>query len=92
VRRGATSGHTERHMRILVRNLNRKTTQTTLRDLFEAFGPVQSMTIVIDEKTGKSKGFGFVDMPKVGDAKAAIFNLNDHEVDGARIRVKRAKV
>ncbi len=61
-----------------------------MRDLFESFGPVQSCVIVNDAKTGQSKGFGFVDMPKVGDAKAAIQHLNGHELDGEILRVKRS--
>ncbi len=78
-------------MRLLVRNLDRSTTESDLKDLFEAYGAVQSCTIVTDAKTGRSKGFGFVEMPKVGDAKAAVRNLNGTDLDGERIRVKNAK-
>lgn len=78
-------------MRLLVRNMSRKTTQEELQDLFESFGAVQSCVIVSDEQTGQSKGFGFVDMPKSGEAKAAVHHLNGYEVNGERIRVKRAK-
>jgi RNA recognition motif-containing protein len=77
-------------MRLLVRNMARKTTETDLRDLFESFGPVQSCVIVNDAETGQSKGFGFVEMPKVGDAKEAIRQLNGHEIDGEMLRVKRS--
>ncbi len=77
-------------MKLLVRNLDRSTTEADLKDLFEAFGAVQSCTIVTDAKTGRSKGFGFIEMPKVGDAKAAVMNLNGVELDGERIRVKNA--
>ena len=77
-------------MRLLVRRMSRKTTEKDLRDLFESFGSVQSCVIVNDAETGRSKGFGFVDMPKVGDAKAAIQHLNGYELDGERLRVKRA--
>lgn len=77
-------------MRLLVRNMSRKTTESDLRDLFDSFGSVQSCVIVIDKETGGSKGFGFVDMPKPGDAKAAIFHLNGYELDGEHIRVKKA--
>ncbi len=75
-------------MKILVRNLARSTTETQLRELFEAYGTVQSCTLVIDKKLGNSKGFGFVEIPKPGDAKAAIKNLNYKEVGGNKIRVK----
>jgi len=77
-------------MKLLVRNLDRTTTATELRTLFEAFGKVQSCTVVTDNYTGKSKGFGFVDMPSPGESKAAIKNLNNTEVGANRIRVKRA--
>jgi RNA recognition motif-containing protein len=46
---------------------------------------------VTDAETGRSKGFGFIEMPKVGDAKAAVRNLNGVELDGEKIRVKNAK-
>lgn len=78
-------------MRLLVRNLDRSTTEGDLRDLFETFGPVQSCTIVVDADTGRSKGFGFIEMPKAGEAKAAVRQLNGSELDGARIRVKKAQ-
>ncbi len=78
-------------MRLLVRNLARTTTEAHLKDLFETFGRVQSCTIVLDAETGRSKGFGFIEMPKVGEAKAAVSNLNGVELDGERIRVKNAK-
>lgn len=77
-------------MRLLVRNMSRKTTENDLRDLFEPFGAVQSCVIVNDEETGVSKGFGFVEMPKSGDAKAAVHHLNGQELDGEYIRVKRS--
>ena len=78
-------------MKILVRNLSRTTTEAELRDLFTDYGAVQSCTLVMDQKTGTSKGFGFVEMPKPGEAKAAIKNLNAKDVGGSRIRVKKAE-
>lgn len=75
-------------MKLLIRNLARTTTEAELRNLFEAHGIVQSCTLVMDRETGKSKGFGFVDMPKHLDAKAAIKALNNLELAGSRIRVK----
>jgi len=78
-------------MRLLVRNMSRQTTEKDLRDLFEPFGPVQSCVVVNDDETGLSKGFGFVEMPKPGDAKAAMLQLNSRELDGEKIRVKRSK-
>ena len=75
-------------MKLLIRNLARTTTETELRNLFEAHGVVQSCTLVMDRETGKSKGFGFVEMPKHADARAAIKALNNLEIAGSRIRVK----
>jgi len=77
-------------MRLAVRKMSRDTTEKDLRELFESFGPVQSCVIVIDVETGHSKGFGFVDMPKAGDAKAAVHHLNGYELDGEILRVKRS--
>ena len=77
-------------MKLLVRNLDRNTTAPELRTLFETFGKVQSCTVVIDKYTGKSKGFGFVDMPSPGESRAAMKNLNNKEVGANTIRVKRA--
>lgn len=78
-------------MKILIRNLSRSTTEAELRAMFEAHGTVQSCTVVMDKDTGSSKGFGFVEMPKPGEAKAAIKRLNGQEVDGSAIRVKKAE-
>jgi RNA recognition motif-containing protein len=71
--------------------MSRKTTEKDLRELFEPFGSVQSCVIISDAETGASKGFGFVEMPKPGHAKAAMLQLNGHELDGEAIRVKRSK-
>ncbi|KAF0191542.1 MAG: RNP-1 like RNA-binding protein [Gammaproteobacteria bacterium] len=78
-------------MKLLIRNLARTTTEAELRNLFEPYGTVQSCTLIIDKVTGTSKGFGFVEMPKPGDAKAAMKNLNATDVAGSKIRVKRAE-
>jgi RNA recognition motif-containing protein len=77
-------------MKLLIRNLARTTTEAELRALFEVHGTVQSCTLVIDKKTGISKGFGFVEMPKQGAAKAAMKTLNGKDVAGSKIRVKKA--
>ena len=77
-------------MKLLIRNLARTTTEEELKHLFEPFGNVQSCALVMDKNTGVSKGFGFVEMPKPGDAKAAIKSLNDQEIAGHKIRVKKA--
>jgi len=78
-------------MKLLVRNLARSTTESDLLALFDAFGRVQSCNLVMDPKSGTSKGFGFVEMPNPGEAKAAMKNLNARQVDGCVIRVKKAE-
>ncbi len=78
-------------MKLLIRNLARTTTEEQLRAMFEAHGSVQSCTLVIDKDTGKSKGFGFVEMPRQGEAKAAISVLNGKDIDGSKIRVKKSE-
>ena len=78
-------------MKILVRNLSREITESELLELFTAYGAVQYCKIVMDSATGKSKGFGFVEMPRPGDAKAAIKELNARDVGGMKIRVKKAE-
>lgn len=78
-------------MKILVRNLSRETTESELRQLFEEYGLVEGCNLVLDKETGRSKGFGFVEMPKHMDAKTAIKRLNNTSVKGSTIRVKSAE-
>lgn len=78
-------------MKLLVRNLDRTFSEDALRDLFEAFGKIQSCTLVMDPKSGVSKGFGFVEMPVPGEAKAAMKQLNGSVVSDMTIRVKKAE-
>lgn len=78
-------------MKLLIRNLDRSTTEEELKSLFQEFGAVQSCNLVIDRDSGASKGFGFVEMPKAGEAKAAIKNLNYKNVGSNKIRVKKAE-
>ncbi len=78
-------------MKILIRNLARSTTEAELKNLFDEFGAVQSCNLVLDKETGLSKGFAFVEMPKPGEAKAAIKNLNGKSIGNSKIRVKKAE-
>jgi len=78
-------------MKLLIRNLDRLTTEEELEGLFQEFGAVQSCDLVIDRDNGESKGFGFIEMPKSGEAKAAIKNLNNKTIGSNKIRVKRAE-
>jgi len=79
-------------MKLLIRNLSRTTTQATIQAAFEAHGTVQSTTLVMDKDSGGSRGFAFVDMPKAGEAKAAMKHLNGSLLDEKKIRVKKADV
>jgi RNA recognition motif-containing protein len=87
--------HTFQHdgppMKLLIRNIARTTTEDELRALFVKHGKVQSCSLVMDKKSGLSKGFGFVEMPSPGEAKAAMKTLNGKNVDGNSIRVKKAQ-
>jgi RNA recognition motif-containing protein len=78
-------------MKIMMRNLSRDTTEAEFLTLFKAYGNVQYCKLVMDKVTGKSKGFGFVEMPHAGEARAAIKGLNYRDIDGNRIRVKKAE-
>ena len=78
-------------MKLLIRNLARETTEAELQKLFEEYGSVQSCDLVLDKNTGGSKGFAFVEMPKAGEAKTAMQNLNAKEIAGNKIRVKKAE-
>lgn len=78
-------------MKLLIRNLARTTSEDELKALFEVCGTLQSCTIVMDTDTGESKGFGFVEMPKTGEAKIAVKTLNGKEIGGSVIRVKKAQ-
>ena len=78
-------------MKLLIRNLAPRTTEEDIREMFEPYGTVQSCNLVLDKQSGMSKGFGFVEMPRAGDAKAAMKHLNGEDVDGHKIRVKKAE-
>jgi len=78
-------------MKLIARNLDRSTTEEELSELFQEYGSVQSCDLVIDRVSGVSKGFGFVVMPKVGEAKAAMKNLNNKIIGNNKIRVKKAE-
>ena len=78
-------------MKLLARNLARTTTETELKALFEAYGKVQYCSLATDKDTGSSKGFAFIEMPRPGDARAAVKNLNGLDVAGSKIRVKKAE-
>ncbi|MBP5403453.1 MAG: RNA-binding protein [Treponema sp.] len=77
--------------KIYVGNLSYSTTDETLRNQFSQFGQVESVSIVMDRVTGKSKGFGFVEMTNERDADNAIATINQKEIDGRKVRVSVAE-
>ncbi|HBH04984.1 MAG TPA: RNA-binding protein [Flavobacteriales bacterium] len=78
-------------MNIFVAKLNYATQDEALREAFEAFGEVSSAKVIMDRDTGRSKGFGFVEMPDDTEARSAIEALNDTQLDGRDIVVKEAR-
>jgi RNA recognition motif-containing protein len=78
-------------MNIYVGNLSYEATQDDLRQAFEAHGEVSSVSIIMDKMTGRSRGFGFVEMPDQGAAQAAISALNLQEIRGRAMTVNEAK-
>ena len=76
---------------IFVAKLNYNTTSETLEDIFQQYGEVSSAKVIIDRDTGRSKGFGFVEMPNEDEANEAINSLNETELDGNQIVVKVAR-
>ncbi|HEY0744494.1 MAG TPA: RNA-binding protein [Chryseosolibacter sp.] len=77
-------------MNIFVAKLNFKTRKEELEAAFAKFGQVTSAKIVRDKETGRSKGYGFVEMPNDEEAQTAIDTLNEKELDGRVIAVKPA--
>jgi RNA recognition motif-containing protein len=78
-------------VKLIIRNLSRSTTEEELKVLFEEYGTVQSCDLVLDKTTGGSKGFAFVEMPKPGEAKVAMKNINNMTVASKIIRVKKSE-
>jgi RNA recognition motif-containing protein len=76
--------------KIYVGNLSYGTTDDGLRTLFASYGNVDSVSIITDRDSGRSKGFGFVEMSNESDAKNAISALDGYELDGRRLRVNEA--
>jgi len=78
-------------MNIYVSNLNFNLQDEDLREFFTPYGEVTSAKIINDRETGRSRGFGFVEMPDSAESKKAIAELNDATVDGRSIKVMEAK-
>jgi RNA recognition motif-containing protein len=78
-------------MNIYVGNLAYTVTEDELREAFAAFGEVSRANVIMDRDTGRSKGFGFVEMPDNSQAEAAIAGLNEQSLGGRAIRVNEAR-
>lgn len=77
-------------MNIYVGNLSFSATEDDVRQAFESFGQVTSVSIIMDRDSGRSKGFGFVEMAEADAAKSAISALNGQDIKGRPIRVNEA--
>ena len=77
--------------KLFVGGLSYDTTEATLKDTFAQAGTVESATIIIDKFSGRSKGFGFVEMSSEEEAKKAIEIFNGKEIDGKNVTVNEAK-
>jgi cold-inducible RNA-binding protein len=78
-------------MKIYVGNLSYDVTDDKLNTMFTKYGTVDSATIIIDRDSGRSKGFGFVEMSDLKQAQAALAGLNETEIDGRSITVNEAR-
>jgi len=78
-------------MNIYVGNLSYGMSEDELRDAFGAFGEVSSVKILMDRETGRSRGFGFVEMPNQSEAETAITQLNGKDVGGRALRINEAR-
>lgn len=78
-------------MKIYVGNLSYSTSEEDIRTAFSAFGTVDSADLIMDRGTGRSKGFGFVEMGDATEAKAAIEGLNGKDIGGRALNVNEAR-
>jgi cold-inducible RNA-binding protein len=77
--------------KLFVGNLSFNTEESTLQDLFSQAGQVESVRVMRDQATGRSRGFGFVEMASEDAARAAIEKFNETEIDGRRVAVNEAR-
>ncbi len=77
--------------KIYVGNLSYNTNDNSLQEAFSAYGTVESAKVITDRDTGRSKGFGFVEMSSDAEASAAISKLNGQDIDGRAVNVSEAK-
>src|SRR6185503_9794401 len=77
--------------KLFVGNLSFSTEESTLQDLFSQAGQVESVRVMRDQATGRSRGFGFVEMASEDAARTAIEKFNESEIDGRRVAVNEAR-
>ncbi len=77
-------------MNIYAGNLSYEVTEEDLKNVFSAFGEVKSVKVIKDEYSGRSKGFGFIEMTNKAEGDAAINGLNNTEIKGRAIKVNEA--
>jgi RNA recognition motif-containing protein len=78
-------------VKIYVGNMSYDTSEDDLRKAFEAHGQVDSVNVISDQYSGRSKGFGFIEMSNEAEAKAAIGSLNDTDLMGRTLKVNEAR-
>jgi len=78
-------------MNIYVGNLSRDVAESELREAFQAYGEIASVSIIKDRFSGESRGFGFIEMPNKEEAEAAIAGLNGKEFKGRNLNVNEAR-
>ena len=80
-----------RHMKLYVGNLSFDTNETDLNELFSRSGTVESCRIITERETGRSRGFGFVEMSTSGEAQRAIQQFDGHDLKGRALKVNEAR-
>ena len=78
-------------MNIYIGNLHYNVNEEELKEIFKEYGEVMSVVIITDKYTGRSKGFGFIEMLNDEEANKAIDNLNGHEIHGRKIKVNQTR-
>ena len=77
--------------RLYVGNLPFSATEDSMKEAFSQFGTVESVTLIMDNDSGQSKGFGFLELATQQEADNAIAKMNGHEMDGRTLKVSEAK-
>lgn len=77
-------------MNIYIGNLSYKTTEDSLKTMFAEFGEIESIKLIKDRFSGRTKGYGFIEMPSNSEADQAIKALNGNRIDGNHIKVRPA--